>query len=374
MAHAYTPGLRVTELTTIRIKRQLPIPGEVLVLAGERVEATSTVACTKLPGKIHTINVVNRLSITPSDIRRYMLKREGDRVLKNEIIAETRPLIKWFKLTVKSPTEGTIETISEVTGQVLLREPPELLELKAFIPGYVIEIIPDRGVLIETTGSLIQGIFGVGGEAYGKIKLGVKDPQDELTPQMLNEDYRGTIIVGGSHACIDTLRRVQEFEAAGLVVGGIHDSDLRQLLGYELGVAITGTERIGFTLIITEGFGRIPMARRTFELLASREGMFASISGATQIRAGVIRPEIIIPTDAKAHPPETKQTLHRGLNPGDNIRIIREPYFGRIAKIKELPSEPQTIPTQSRVRILVVEFPDGTNAIIPRANVEILEE
>ena len=76
----------------------------------------------------------------------------------------------------------------------------------------------------------------------------------------------------------------------GIIAGGIDDADLRELLGYELGVAITGSEEIGITLVITEGFGRIAMAEQTFTLLKAREGMKTSINGATQIRAGVLPP------------------------------------------------------------------------------------
>ena len=37
------------------------------------------------------------------------------------------------------------------------------------------------------------------------------------------------------------------------------------------------------------------MGDRTFNLLKSHDSKFVSINGATQIRAGVIRPEIVIP-------------------------------------------------------------------------------
>ncbi len=49
------------------------------------------------------------------------------------------------------------------------------------------------------------------------------------------------------------------------------------------------------TLVITEGFGKMAMAHRTFDLLKSKQGMKASVNGATQIRAGVMRPEVIVP-------------------------------------------------------------------------------
>ena len=52
----------------------------------------------------------------------------------------------------------------------------------------------------------------------------------------------------------------------GIVVGGIVDRDLIDYLGYDIGVAITGHENIPLTLVITEGFGTIAMAERTFNL------------------------------------------------------------------------------------------------------------
>ena len=84
------------------------------------------------------------------------------------------------------------------------------------------------------------------------------------------------------------------------------DSDLKEILGYDLGVAITGTERIGLTLIVTEGFGDIAMAERTFDLLNKREGDFAAINGTTQIRAGVMRPEVVIPPQRRRESPRDR--------------------------------------------------------------------
>ncbi len=376
MAHVYTPGLRVTSRTVLRKRRILPIPGEVLVREGDPVEASTVVARTLLPGKVHTVNVVNRLGISPGEIRGYMLKREGEPVEAGEPIAESRPFIRWLKTQVPSPIRGTVEIISEVTGQVLLREPPQPLELSAYLDGRVVEIIPREGVVVETTCAFVQGIFGIGGETTGKLAFAVERPEDILTPERIRPEHRGTILIGGSFASGETITRAREVGVKALVVGGVHDLDLRRLLGYDLGVAITGTERIGLTLILTEGFGRIPMAVRTFDLLASKVGWKASCSGATQIRAGVIRPEVIIPLhqpSAGSFQPSGVKGEEGGVNVGDTIRIIREPYFGLIARVKELPPEPRPIATESHVRILIASLPNGEEVIIPRANVELIE-
>lgn len=374
MAHAYTPGLKAAEKTVIRKKRILPIPGETFVKTGEHVSSTTIVARASLRGEVYTVNVVNLLGIPPEDIRQYMLKKEGETVEKDDGLAENRPLIKWFKTHVRSPIKGTVESISNITGQVLLREPPRPLELPAYIDGKVVDVIEKQGVTIEAWCTFIQGIFGIGGETWGEIEITVENPEDVLGPDRLDERHKGKIIIGGSQVIWDTLHKAKEIGVKGIVVGGMDAKDLKRLLGYDLGVAITGTEDVGFTLILTEGFGRIPMAKRTFELLTSKTGKKASISGATQIRAGVIRPEVIVPLEEEARylrPAEEQEK--EGLKIGDSVRIIREPYFGKIGKITVLPHEPAIIQTESKVRILEVAFPDGNKAVIPRANVEIIE-
>ena len=162
--------------------------------------------------------------------------------------------------------------------------------------------------------------------------------------------------------------------AAGVgMMGGIHDKDLRALLEYDLGVAITGAEQVGFTLILTEGFGTIPMAPKTFSLLSAHAGQQASISGATQIRAGVIRPEIIISQETPASSVRPTQDKREGIQLGDPVRIIRDPLFGKIGAVAGLPSELRAIPTESEVRVLEVRFPDGTTTVVPRSNIEVIE-
>src|SRR5438128_1287867 len=138
---------------------------------------------------------------------------------------------------------------------------------------------------------------------------------------------RGKVVVEGSRVWYATLMRAKEIGVAAVVAGGFDDRDLRQLLGRDLGVAITGSEELGFTLVLTEGFGRIPMAARTWRLLEAHRGERASVSGATQIRAGVMRPEIIIPRDGGGAGSETD--LSTGLEIGSLLRVIREPHFGR---------------------------------------------
>lgn len=372
MAHAYTPGLKVVPLALIRKKRVLPIPGKVLVEPGKEVDALDVVAQAELPGKVYSVNIANRLGIEPSELKNYMLKKEGDNVKKEEIVAETRTFIKFLRSQVESPINGSVDSISDITGQVLFREPPKILPLKAYIKGKVVKIEENFGVQIETEGTFIQGIFGIGGETNGEIRIAVETPNDELLVENIKDTDKGKVIVGGKHAGLEAIKKAIKIGVHAIVVGGIHDKDLRQILGYDIGVAVTGSEQIGITLIVTEGFGQIKMADYTFKLLKNREGEKASVSGATQIRAGVMRPEIIICGKPKMDV-KRKDEARSWMEIGDKIRIIREPYFGLIGKVSKLPPEPTIIPTESHVRVLEVELETGEKVVVPRANVEILE-
>ncbi|MFM7841122.1 MAG: hypothetical protein ACKO9T_04520, partial [Nitrospira sp.] len=278
---------------SIRISISISVsisPGTVAVTAGDRVKPDYVVAHAELPGKVHSINVANLLGAAPDEVPEYMHHKQGEVVQKNDVIAENKPFIKLLKTVVRSPVQGTVEAVSTVTGQVLLREPPRRLELLAYVEGHVTDVLPQHGIIVETDCTLVQGIFGVGGETWGRLTMAVQSPDELLTADHLMPAMAGQIVVGGSFVTADTLGKAKALGVAALVVGGMHDKDLRTLLRYDLGVAITGTEQIGFTLILTEGFGTIPMAAKTFALLSKHAGQNASVSGATQIRAGVIRP------------------------------------------------------------------------------------
>lgn len=374
MAHAYTPGLRVSEKSVVRKERRLPIKGEVVVAKGDHVTADTVVARTHLPGNVQLVNVASKLGLPPEDLPSVMQKKGGDPIEKGEPLAITQGFFGFFKSKVLSPCEGTVESISTVTGQVILREPPSPIEIDAYIDGEVVDIFPEEGVAIETVGSFIQGIFGVGGEKTGDIAVAVSGPGQPLEASLITEEHKGKIIIGGSHVTWDGLQQAMKVGASGIVVGGFDDPDLKRLLGKDLGVAITGHEDLGTALILTEGFGDIAMAHGTFDLLKSREGMKASINGATQIRAGVIRPEIVVPLEGLATDASDAEGSITGLEIGSLIRAIREPHFGSLGKVTELPNELQKMESESMVRVLRVKFEDDVEALLPRANVEMIEE
>jgi hypothetical protein len=353
----------------IRKTRRLPLKGEVVVAAGDRVTPATVVARTLIPGVLRTVRVAEALGLEPSDVPAALLVREGDVVAQDQLVAQTKSFFGFFKSECKSPVAGTLELVSPVSGHLGVREPPHPVEVLAYVEGQIAEVLPGEGVVVETRGALIQGIFGVGGERQGTLQVAVARPDEPLTEAHVT-DARGKILVGGANVSGAALRRAAESGVAGIVVGAIIDQDLIDFLGYDIGVAITGHEAIPLTLVITEGFGSIPMADRTFALLRTLEGGVASLNGATQIRAGVIRPEVIVPHTR----PAAALTNGSGyeLDVGTPIRLIREPYFGQLATVAALPPELQTVPSGASVRVLEAQLASGERVVVPRANVEII--
>tara|TARA_S200000501_G_scaffold378011_1_gene438647 strand:+ start:5626 stop:8613 length:2988 start_codon:yes stop_codon:yes gene_type:complete len=374
-AQVFSPGLKVKNNTKLVKSRALPINGKVLPKIGDQVLSTDVVAETFMPGDIYPINLSTRLSIPPSDLPECVKVKVGDRISIDQIIAETKGIFGMFKTILKAPQAGTVETISDVTGQIILRGQPHPVSILAFTPGKIVKIMKDQGVTIESNISLIQGIFGIGGEAFGKIKLACKSPEETLDSDKINDGMEGAIIVGGSRITSGAVKKALSIGAVGLVSGGIDDQDLKEILGYDLGVAITGAEKIGITIIITEGFGNIAMANRTFRLLELNENKFSSINGKTQIRAGVMRPVIISePQEYKSEKTKlSRDTTSAILKKGTKIRVIRDPYFGLIGEVHFLPSGPQTLESGTKARVLDVLTKNGDILTVPRANIERIE-
>jgi hypothetical protein len=375
MAQAYTPGLKVTPWTRHRVRRILPIPGEVKKAVGDAVGATDVVAETFMPGNVTPANVANMLSMPPADIPECMIKQVGDTVEVDEILAETKGIFGFFKANCLSRTAGTIETISEVTGQVIIRGAPLPVQVTAYVAGEVVEVIADEGVVIESDVAFVQGIFGIGGETVGPVVMACESPDQELTPERITDEMAGAVLIGGARMTGPAVRRAIEVGCAAVVSGGLDDADLREILGYDLGVAITGSETIGLSLVVTEGFGEIAMAARTHQLLGELAGCEASVNGTTQIRAGVMRPEIVIPRgDGEVTAAGDSDRVAGLLQVGTSVRVIRDPYFGFLGTVADLPTEPQILDSESRARVLNVHTSEGENIVVPRANVELIEE
>ena len=369
-----TPSLQVIRSTTLRRIRELPVPGDITVKIGDKVKANDTIGQAQLAGELIILRAPEKMGIEPFEVINGLKVTQGEAVKRDQVLCEHSGLFGLFRTIFRSPTDGIVELIAERTGHIAVRLASTPIECDAYISGTVVAVKDKSSATIESKASFIQGIFGVGGERYGPLNVLAVTPDTILTPEHLPVDVKGQIIVGGMAPTIETLRRASEGGAVGLIVGSIDDRALEGYLGYDLGIALTGDEEVSMTIIITEGFGRLAIAKRTLDLLSSLNGRTASINGATQVRAGALRPEIIVAEDrtlvrgAAGQPEEEPASLEVGRQ----VRLIRVPYFGETATVIELPHSAQTISTGAVARVLRARLQDGREVVVPRANVELI--
>jgi len=371
----FTPGLLVEPCTEVVRVRELSVAGEILVKKGDQVKPNDIIGRADLQGDLYILRVAERLGIEAFEVINGLKVKEGDVVNRGDLICEHAGLFGLLKTRFYAPESGEIEFITAKTGHVALRMPSRPISIDAFIEGEVIEVTPGKAVSIRSSAAIIQGIFGVGGERKGGLLCLDVEPDQRLLDIDIPTDCAGRVLAGGMIPSLPALELASERGAVGFITGSIDDRTLAGYLGYDLGVAITGDEDLLMTVIITEGFGALPMSGRVRHLFKELDGMFASINGATQVRAGAIRPEVII-AGGNAHSKlssEAEARLQSGLVVGGRIRIIRFPYFGEIAEITELPHAAEKIATGAKIRVLRARV-DSSNEVVtvPRANVELI--
>ncbi len=372
MSRVLVPGLKILPRTEIRKRRELPLEGSVVVEVGQNVTSDQVVAEANVPGELFILRLPERMGIESFEVIEGMKVKEGDEVQKGDLLCEHSGLFGLLHTRFQAPESGTIEFIARKTGHVGLRLPAKPITVQAYMAGVIEEVDAGKGCVIVNKGTFIQGIFGVGRECTGHLHVLPVENNHEVQPSDIPDDVRGALLAGGARYTLEALRVAEERGAKGIITGSIDDSVLAGYLGYELGIALTGDEDVAMTLIITEGFGFLALSDHIRTLLDAHNGKEASINGATQVRAGAIRPEIIITsTEGLEHLSDTSDE-EQGLRVGGEVRIIRVPYFGKRATITELPHEEEQIDTGAHTRVLRAKLSCTEEIVtVPRANVEL---
>jgi hypothetical protein len=307
-------------------------------------------------GELHVVDVGKTLSVKSDDLGKYLLKAVGDKVEEEEAVAVRGGALIPLRRVCRSPVAGKIVAIGG--GRVVLESKAETFELQAHFRGTVVSVMPSLGVVIETVGALVQGVWGTGGEAHGVLKMLAENPKEKLVAEAMDIGCHGSILIGGFSVDEEALERAEQMQVRGIVVGSI-GIDLEER-----------ASDFPFPVIVTEGMGQVPMSSVVFELLRSYAGREASISGVTRLRWGTVRPEIIIPLSGRGatHPPQ----LGGALEVGAQVRVIRQPYLGSVGQVVNLPSQPRTVDSGARLRGAEVELEEKGRVFVPYANLELI--
>jgi hypothetical protein len=353
----YPAETQVTPLTNVRRERVLPAPGEILVRMGDQVEPMQIVAQANVPGNSHMLPVARLLNVTSSQVKRYLQVQIGERVERGQILARRGRL--WGP-KIHSPIDGWV--VFSGGGRLLIEAEAALFELKAYIPGTVTNVVEPHGVVIETTGAVVQGVWGAGEEGLGVLKQMVERHDGVLHGRAIDPSCHGMILIGGAGLDAEAIEQAQTFKVRGIIVGSISPELIAQL------------EDVQFPVVVTEGIGDIPMSPPIFQLLATNNGREAALSGRVQPRWPTLRPEVIIPVPAERMSASSSRRSQPGtpLSVGDQVRVVRAPYIGAVGKVLALPEQVRQIETGARVHGAEVDLGQGEPVFVPLLNLEVL--
>lgn len=236
-------------------------------------------------GKLHVVDVAGKLNVKPGHIKAYVKFQEGDFIEIGRIIAQNTSQGRF--LVAKATSTGILKKIDTKKGTVTIQYEITSIPLKSFVKGRVSRVKEGLAAEITGRGTTLYGIIGFGGEASGKLAF-------RETAEGLEGSLKDRILALASPINEAFLRKAAEVGVAGLIAPSIHNADWVRFWGEEIGVALTGDEQIPFTLILTEGFGSFEMNERYRSFFEKVQGKLASLSGRTQIRAGVTRPMVIV--------------------------------------------------------------------------------
>lgn len=352
----YPPETRAMPLTLIRRERMLPVPGKVLVSMGEKVQPTQVVAQAEISGEVRIVNVARLLRVPVSRVARFIKVREGDDVTTNTVIA-ARGLLPGGR--VLSPTDGFVYRVDKAHGRILIKVITKPYPLTAYLGGSVVNVMSGRGVIIETTGAVVQATVGFGEESFGVLQVVARDPADVLRAKSIDVTAHGAIVVGGAWIEEGALQQAAQLQVRGMIAGSMD------------GRLIDLARSLPFPVLLTEGLGRIPMSRPIFKLLSSQTGREASLSALTQTRWGVMRPEILIPLPVDTKP-ALATPLGTPLTIGARVRVIRGSLQGATGNVVGLPARSMQIGSGARVHGAEVELESVGKTFVPFANLEIL--
>lgn len=337
---AAEPEARVTR-GAIRLRRELAIPGEVLVKPGDKVVSATVVArSTRDFLRPFFLHVAEALRVSPAELPACLKVKVGDEIGYHEAIA-SRPRKLTLAQTYHSPVEGRVEKILP-SGVVVVREKPEhAREVTTVKVAEDLDVAPHRlqpyvrvevGDLVEKEQWLAAimkpGVMRLakspvrGRVAQIDLQLGTmrieplleeKEVRAWLPGTVAEVHDRGCVVAaegvtfhgvwgaGGEawgelvfervesgkvtfapHAGPALLAAAKERRAAGVITAGVNLHDVLQ-------------PHLGFTLVVLEGFGTRQVAGQVREILLAHEGKVALLDGTTRLRVGVRRPVVILP-------------------------------------------------------------------------------
>ncbi len=347
------PIHHILALTTIVRERVLPTAGKVTARLNQKVSPTDVVAEASWAREHVLVDVAGVLNMPPAAADRLLRCKVGDQLAAGAEVAVKRGIIS---RSVRTPKEGRV--LAAGAGQVLLETGSVNIQLRAGLPGNVVQIIPERGVVIQTAGALIQGVWGNGRIDTGLMVNLAESAQGILSAARMDISLRGSIVLGGICKDAEALQAAAEVPVRGLILSSIFPSLLPM------------AREMRFPIVVTDGFGALPMNSAAYRLLSTNAKREVTLNAEVYDRYSGARPEVIIPLPVSQDPPVPREV--EAFAPGQTVRMRRPPSLGAIGTIVSLRPGLTTLTSGLRAPAADVKMESGETVIVPLVNLEVV--
>lgn len=341
------------------VRRELLLPGGtygmLLVSEGQRVEVNTVIARGQLPSYHHLVDAADILKLrNPADLEAIVS------VSVEEFVEAGQALTSRGR-RVRSPVDGIVASITD--GRIIIREQPGEVELIAGMPGFVVEVRPRRGAVIQTAGAVMQGVWGNNQRAVGAIRMEPDEGLELIQGDDINLRWRGAIVVTRQPLSELGLQVMEEQDIAGVVAPSMDSTLLNAAMSFSRAI------------LLTEGFGeaRMGVAVQNFltEIIENNPNIRGSLDAVQPSVMEARRPELLMNIRLRdSEEPRPPRTADR-LRPGMSVRVTSPPYVGQSGVIEAVPAQPEQIDGGLRVPVVHLRLTAGEIVTIPIANVEL---
>lgn len=266
--------LRIEKDVILKINRLLPGKGKIFVSLGQEVTPDEIIGVGEMPGGFMTINLSSSLQVQPKDTGKYLKRKLGDRVYKDELLAQKSSWLFKKAKVITSPSDGILDFINEKSGEIRITPLPKKISLPAGVYGVVEDISKPSGVvMIRTQVARIYGVCGSGRTRDGILQILTNRTTDIRT------DVEGHILVGGSLLSKDSIRTAISNGVNGIITGGINAEDYKGMAGGRLNFPKRMENDVGISIVVCEGFGAQALGEDIYAILKEYEGKFVQVDG-----------------------------------------------------------------------------------------------
>lgn len=364
---------RVQRQVILHLKRQVSEHAQLKIKVGQELEPQDQLGEEILNTGFVSINLATALQANPSQVSKYLTRPIGSRFFQGELIAQKKGVLGLGNKLLLSPKDCVLEEVNSQNGEARLKFLPQKKPIIAGMYG-IVDGVSAKGFTIRTQATQVFGLFGSGKQRFGELKIlnaraGLATKL-QITPQTSRQ-----ILVVGALIFGDALRQAISQKVDGVITGGLNAKDAKAICG-SLDLVQQIPTDIGLSLMVTEGFGPVPIGEDIFEVLKQAEGQYVFLDGNAcslvlplQSADSIMKiRKVILPVAQEQTKPAAQEQM---LTVGALVRMIWPPFMGAQGRVVAIDDTATTLPSGISTFLVTVEL-NTRKLKVPYRNVEII--